>query len=73
MTDKPIPAKIVLTLKDKTESGERFISLSTDLYQNRLIYATPRELRKQIEKLELTVIFQDVHSFENWLENVQLK
>jgi hypothetical protein len=67
--DRPIPAKIILTLKDENYSGERFISLSTSLYSQRLIYGEPRELRKNGNKLELTVIFSDRNSFENWLEN----
>ena len=67
--DKPIPAKIFLTLKDENYNGERFISLSTSLYHQRLIYGEPRELRKNGNKLELTVIFLDRKSFENWLEN----
>lgn len=67
--DKPIPAKIILTLRDEGYSGETFISLSTSLYQQRLIYGEPRELRKNGDKLELTVIFLDRKSFENWLGN----
>lgn len=67
--DRPIPAKIILTLKDENYSGENFISLSTNLYQQRLIYGEPRELRKNGNKLELTVIFLDRRSFKNWLGN----
>jgi hypothetical protein len=69
MLDKPFPAKIFLSLKDEEYSGERFISLSTSLYHQRLIYGEPRELRKNGNKLELTVIFADRNSFENLLEN----
>lgn len=69
MLDKPFPAKIFLSLKDEEYSGERFISLSTSLYHQRLIYGEPRELRKAGNKLELTVIFADRNSFKNWLEN----
>lgn len=72
MTDKPIPAKIVLTLSDEEYSGEEFISLSTNLYYNRLIYSKPRELRKVNNNLELTVIFLDKDSFENWLNNSRI-
>ncbi len=69
MLDKPVSAKIILSLKDKDYNGERFIGLSTSLYQQRLIYGEPRELRKVGNKLELTVIFTERKSFENWLEN----
>lgn len=67
--DRPIPAKIILTLKDENYNGESFISLSGSLYHQRLIYGEPRELRRNSNKLELTVIFLDRNSFENWLEN----
>lgn len=67
--DKPIPAKIILTLKDEKYSGENFISLSPSLYNQRLIYGEPRELRKNGNKLELIVIFLDRNSFETWLEH----
>lgn len=69
MIDKPVPAKILLSLKNKDESGERFISLSTSLYHQRLIYREPRELRKIGDKLELTVIFTERKSFKDWLRN----
>jgi Zn-ribbon-containing, possibly nucleic-acid-binding protein (DUF2310) len=66
--DRPIPAKIILTLKDESYS-ENFISLSAGLYHQRLIYGEPRELRKNANKLELTVTFLDRNSFETWLKN----
>ena len=65
--DKPISAKIRMSLIDVNYEGELFISLSTSLYHQRLIYGEPRELRKVDGKLELTVIFLDKNSFENWL------
>jgi hypothetical protein len=67
--DRPIPAKIILALKDESYSGENFIGLSTGLYHQRLIYGEPRELRKNANKVELTVTFLDRNSFETWLEN----
>jgi hypothetical protein len=72
MIDKPIPAKIVLSLADENYNGEEFIGLSGTLYQERLIYGEPRELRKVRGKLELTVIFLDVNSFENWLKHPEI-
>lgn len=69
MLDKPVAAKILLNLKDENYNGEHFISLSGSLYQQRLIYGEPRELRKVGNKLELLVIFAELSSFENWLEN----
>jgi Zn-ribbon-containing, possibly nucleic-acid-binding protein (DUF2310) len=71
--DKPIPAKIILTLKHEHYTGEAFIGLSTSMYHQRLIYGEPRELRKNIDKLELTVTFLDRKSFETWLENEFIK
>ncbi len=67
MKDTPIPAKIILNLADKLNNGEIFIGLSGTLYQQRLIFGEPRELRKNNGKLELIVIFLDKKSFENWL------
>lgn len=67
--DKQIPAKIILILKDENYSGESFIGLSGTLYQERLIWERPNELRKVNGKLEFTVVFADTKSFENWLEN----
>lgn len=69
--DKPIAAKIELSLLDENYDGEEFIGLSTSLYHQRLIYGEPRELRKVDGKLELTVIFLDKNSFENWLANLK--
>jgi hypothetical protein len=67
--DKPIPAKIILTLKDENYNGESFISLSGSLYNQRLIYGEPRELRRKANQLELIIIFLDRNSFQNWLDN----
>jgi hypothetical protein len=71
--DKPIPAKIVLTLRDENYSGENFTGLSGTLYQERLIWSQPNEVRLVDNKLEFTVIFSDKKSFENWLENEFIK
>lgn len=70
--DKPIAAKIVLSLLDEGYNGENFISLSTSLYHLRLIYGEPRELRKTGGKLELTVIFLDTNSFESWINHPKI-
>jgi Zn-ribbon-containing, possibly nucleic-acid-binding protein (DUF2310) len=67
--DKPIPAKIILTLKDEHYTGEAFIGLSGTLYQERLVWQQPNELRKIRNNLEFTVTFGDTKSFESWLEN----
>ena len=69
MIDKPISAKIKMSLLDVDYDGERFISLSTALYHQRLICGEPRELRKVNGNLELTVIFLDINSYENWLNH----
>lgn len=69
MLDKPISAKIILALVDENYDGENFISLSNHLYHKRLISNEPRELRKVNGKLELTVIFVDRESFNNWLKH----
>lgn len=61
-----------MSLIDKNDDGERFISLSGDLYHQRLIYGEPRELRKVNGNLELTVIFLDKNSFEKWLDNTKI-
>ncbi len=73
MTDKPIPAKILLTLADKKATGEDFIGLSGTLYRQNLIYSEPRELRRNENILELTVIFRDTTSFKNWNKNGEIK
>lgn len=70
---KPIPAKIILVLRSEIYSGEKFIGLSSTMYQQRLIYAEPRELRKNGSELELSVIFLDNNSADNWLNNVIIK
>lgn len=72
MIDKPISTKIKMSLLDADYDGERFIALSGDLYHQRLIYGEPRELRKVDGSLELTVIFLDRNSFENWLNNPKI-
>ncbi len=64
--DKPVAAKISLNLLNVQDSGEDFIGLSGTLYQQNLIYSEPRELRRTKESLELSVIFRDRDSFENW-------
>lgn len=73
MKDKPIPAKIILTLLDKKATGENFIALSGTLYRQNLIYSEPRELRQNGNNLELAVIFQDVKSFTNWTKNKKVQ
>ena len=73
MTDKPIPAKILLTLADNKATGEDFIGLSGSLYRQNLIFAEPRELRRDKKTLELTVIFRDNISFKNWNKNAEIK
>jgi hypothetical protein len=71
--DKPIPAKIILTLKDKDSVPEKLIGFSGILYQERLIWNQPNEVRIVDNRLEFTVIFADIKSFENWLENEFIK
>lgn len=73
MSDKPIPAKILLPLIDADASGEAFIGLSTSLYHQNLIFDEPRELRKRNGKLELTVIFRDINSFKKWKNNEAIR
>lgn len=73
MIDKPIAAKIFMTLADKKSSGEDFISLSGSLYHEGLIYGQPRELRKHKNVLELIVTFTDIYSYKNWLKNDFIK
>lgn len=73
MTDKPIPARILLTLADKKATGEEFIGLSGSLYRQNLIFAEPRELRRNKNILELIVIFRDNISFKNWTKNKEIK
>ena len=71
--DKPIPATIVLKLKDENYSGDIFIGLSASLYQNRMAMGKPRTLRKQNDELYLIVTFQDRHSFEHWSAHPNIK
>ena len=69
MSDKPRPAKIVLALKNGKSASEQFISLSTTLYHQNLIYEEPRELRRVGENLELIVTFRDSKSSKDWVKN----
>ena len=73
MIDKPIAAKILLTLSDKKSSGEEFISLSGSLYHKGLIYGEPRELRKNKNVLELIVTFTSFRAYKNWLKDDFIK
>jgi hypothetical protein len=73
MTDKPISAKIILTLNDKKTTGEEFLALSNTLYRQNLIHYEPRELRQIGKHLELTVTFYDINSFKNWTKNEEVK
>jgi hypothetical protein len=73
MIDKPRPAKIILTLKDGKTTGEQFISLSTILYQQNLIYDEPRELRRVGDNLELILTFRDNKSSKDWKQNKTIK
>lgn len=73
MIDKPIPAKILLTLADSKATGEDFIGLSGSLYRQNLIFSEPRELRRDKKKLELTVTFRDFTSFKNWDKNIEIE
>ena len=73
MTDKPIPAKILLTLADNNATGEEFIGLSASLNRQNLIFSEPRVLRRNKSILELTVIFRDNISFKNWSKNPEIK
>ena len=73
MIDKPIAAKILLTLSDKKASGEEFISLSGSLYHKGLIYGEPRELRKNKNILELIITFTSIYSYKNWLKDDFIK
>ncbi len=70
MIDKPVPAKIFLKLKDKKDTGEELISLSGTLYQQNLIFSEPRELRRKGTRLELTVVFRDLFSYNNWQKTI---
>jgi hypothetical protein len=73
MTDKPIPVKIHLTLADSKATGEEFIGLSGSLYRQNLIFSEPRELRRNKNVMELTVIFRDNASYKNWIKNKEIK
>ncbi len=73
MIEKPIPAKIQLTLADYRSTGEEFIGLSGSLYRQNLIFSEPRELRRNKNILELTVVFRDNASFIDWDKNGEIK
>ena len=73
MTDKPIPAKILLTLAVNKFTGEDFIGLSGSLYRQNLIFSEPRELRRNNNVLELIVIFRDLVSYKDWTKNSEIK
>lgn len=73
MTDQPIPAKILLSLRNCEISGEDFISLSGTLYRQNLIFSEPRELRRNDNILEMVVIFRDYYSFNNWENNAEIQ
>lgn len=73
MTDKPIPAKILLTLFDSKATGEEFIGLSGSLYRQNLIFSEPRDLRRNKNILTLIVVFRDKASFKNWIKNAEIK
>lgn len=72
MTDKPIPAKIILKLADSAAIGYDFIGLCNTLYRLNLIYYEPRVLRRIKNTLELSVIFQDTQSYECWYDNAEV-
>lgn len=67
--DKPVAAKIILSLHNDQDSGEDFIGLSGTLYQQNLIYSEPRELRRTNITLELSVIFRNRDAFSTWLSH----
>lgn len=73
MTDRPIPAKIILSLSDNKVTGEDFIGLSGALYRQNLIFSKPQELRRNKNTLEVLVVFRDIRSFENWNINSEIK
>lgn len=72
MTDKPIAAKIILSLLN-SKAARDFIGLGGTLYQQNLIYHEPRELRRSKNILELSVIFRDYASFKYWTRNTAIK
>ncbi len=61
-----------MPLADKKATGEEFIGLSGSLYRQNLIFSEPRELRQNKNNLELTVIFRDNTSFNNWINNAEI-
>lgn len=73
MIDRPVPAKIILTLSGKKVTGIEFIGLSGTLYRQNLIYSEPRELRWVKNTLELMVVFRDNISYKNWQKNKEIK
>lgn len=70
--NKPIAAKIILELNDLNKDSELFLSFSTTLYSQNLIYSTPRELRKKEKSLELSIIFRDKKSFDTWITHREI-
>lgn len=69
MGDRPIPARISLPLLDDSNSGVDFIGLANTLYTANLIFEQPQELRRSKEAIELSIIFRDIDSYENWLNH----
>lgn len=67
--DKPIPAKIILSLRDTSYSGEIFFSLFPSLYSLGLILDEPRELRRVNDDIICIVTFSDHHSFRSWYDH----
>ena len=72
MVDKPVSAKILLTLAKAKSTGEEFIGLSGTLYRQNLIFSEPRELRRINNTLELIVIFRDTDSYKKWQKNDEI-
>jgi hypothetical protein len=69
MKDKPIPAKILLTMVDKNATGEGFYWFVRFSLQAKSDFSEPRELRLHKNTLEFTVVFRDNTSFNNWIKN----
>ena len=57
---------------DENTTGEDFIGLSGSLYRQNLIFSQPRELRRKKDNLELTIVFRDNQSFDNWIKNPKI-
>ncbi len=73
MIDKPIPAKILFHLINSKVTGEEFIGLSNSLYRQNLIFSEPQILRRNKKTIELTVVFRDSMSYNNWFNNSEIK